>query len=71
MGAKPLALVATEAVCANTAVDELTIPVKEAPLPENDPLKVPLTNKLPVKALLPDTLKASVELPVTNNEPEI
>ena len=32
---------------------------------------LPLCNKLPDNAVLPLTLKDSVELPVTNNEPDI
>ena len=58
-------LIAADPVCGNPPT-----PVNPAPLPIKDPLTVPLTNKLPVKAVLPLTLTARAELPVTNNEPE-
>ena len=70
VGAKPFALIAIEAVWANIAVDEeiADTPVKSTPLPEKDPLKVPLTNKLPVKVLLPLTLKPNDPVILTELE---
>ena len=65
-------VISAEPVCGNPPT-----PVKSLPSPWNEPLNpaladtAPLTNKLPVKALLPDTLNARVELPVTNNEPDM
>ena len=46
------------------------MPVRLEPSPINEPLTVPLTNKLPVNAVLPLTLNANALLPVTNNEPD-
>ena len=46
------------------------IPVNPDPSPINDPLTVPLTNKLPVSVVLPLTLNAGPPLPVTIREPD-
>ena len=54
-----------------SACEAVTIPVKPEPSPSKDPLIVPLTNKLPVKLVLPLTLKAIASLPVNINDPEI
>ena len=46
------------------------IPVNPDPSPINEPLAVPLTNKLPVNVVLPLTLSAFPPLPVTISDPD-